>query len=491
MAYQPVDIGTVANDGTGDPIRDAFGKVNDNFVELYAGLVGLLDFKGSTDCSANPNYPAALKGDFYLVSVAGKIGGASGIDVEAGDTFFAIADNAGGTQAGVGTSWTVIQGNVTAYITALTGDVTASGSGSVAATIANNAVTFAKMVAAASQGVVWAAAAGNYSHNASGGGSTNFLRADGTWAAPPGTGGSFTAASTTEVLTGTDSAKGGTPDSIAALWEQGADVASAGTTSLGEGGYFHVTGTTTITDIDFATDKAGRKAWVEFTGILTLTHNASTLILPTGANITTAAGDTACFVSEGSDVVRCVAYNRASGAALTGGSSGALTLISEVVTSGSQASVNFTSIATTWRDLEIHIRGRGTASASNVIVRAQFNGDTAANYDTEDAHWFGTGTSFAQTIATTSLILGYIAAATAPSGYAGTIRALIGDYRGTTFNKQTESTNGATLGTGAGSVGGGVFSGNWRSTAAINAILIIISSGNFVDGSVVSLYGRM
>ena len=123
-------------------------------------------------------------------------------------------------------------------------------------------------------------------------------------------------ASTTEQLTGTDATKSSTPDSVAALWEQGSDVASAATTSLGEGGYFNITGTTTITDIDFATDKAGRKAWVKFAGILTLTQNATTLILPTGASITTAVGDTACFISEGSDIVRCVAYRRVSGAAL-------------------------------------------------------------------------------------------------------------------------------------------------------------------------------
>lgn len=131
-----------------------------------------------------------------------------------------------------------------------------------------------------------------------------------------GAGGGGTAASTTEVLTGTDTSKFATPDAIAALWEQGSDVASASAISLGEGGYFFITGTTTITDIDFATDKSGRPAWVKFSGALTLTHNASTLILPTGANITTAAGDTACFVSEGSDAVRCVAYQRADGKAL-------------------------------------------------------------------------------------------------------------------------------------------------------------------------------
>jgi hypothetical protein len=123
-------------------------------------------------------------------------------------------------------------------------------------------------------------------------------------------------ASTTEVLTGTDAAKAVTADALAALWERGTDVASAGTISLGEGGYFNITGTTTITDIDFATDKAGRCVWVKFAGILTLTHNAATLILPGGVNIITAAGDTACLVSEGSDVIRCVAYNPASGLAI-------------------------------------------------------------------------------------------------------------------------------------------------------------------------------
>lgn len=109
MGQQTINIGTTANDNTGDYIRDAFDKCNDNFAELYAALVGLLELKGSTDCSANPNYPAASKGDFYRVSVAGKIGGASGVTVEVGDAYYALADNAGGTQASVGSSWGVLQ----------------------------------------------------------------------------------------------------------------------------------------------------------------------------------------------------------------------------------------------------------------------------------------------------------------------------------------------------------------------------------------------
>jgi len=35
MSKQTINIGTVANDGTGDPLRDAMIKVNDNLTELY------------------------------------------------------------------------------------------------------------------------------------------------------------------------------------------------------------------------------------------------------------------------------------------------------------------------------------------------------------------------------------------------------------------------------------------------------------------------
>lgn len=37
MAKQTINIGTSANDGTGDPLRSAMDKTNDNFTELYNG----------------------------------------------------------------------------------------------------------------------------------------------------------------------------------------------------------------------------------------------------------------------------------------------------------------------------------------------------------------------------------------------------------------------------------------------------------------------
>jgi len=61
------------------------------------------------DCSANPNYPSAVAGDSYKVSVAGMIGGGSGLVVSVGDLIIASIANAGGTQASVGGYWGVYQ----------------------------------------------------------------------------------------------------------------------------------------------------------------------------------------------------------------------------------------------------------------------------------------------------------------------------------------------------------------------------------------------
>jgi hypothetical protein len=122
-------------------------------------------------------------------------------------------------------------------------------------------------------------------------------------------------ATTTDVLTGTNTAKAVTPDALAALWERGTNVAAAATMSFAEGGYFVVTGPpATVTDIDFATPKNGRVAFVRFqadaAGTI-LTHNATSLQLPGNANITVDAGDKAIFVQDGADNILCISYQRA------------------------------------------------------------------------------------------------------------------------------------------------------------------------------------
>ncbi len=102
-------------------------------------------------------------------------------------------------------------------------------------------------------------------------------------------------------------------------WSQGADVASATALAvLTDGNYFDVTGTTTITSIN-TTGGVGTLIKLHFDGALTLTHDATDLILPGGANITTAAGDEAEFIEYATGDYRCTNYSKASGEAVAGG----------------------------------------------------------------------------------------------------------------------------------------------------------------------------
>lgn len=88
-------------------------------------------------------------------------------------------------------------------------------------------------------------------------------------------------------------------------------IASATTTDIGGEAErtLHITGSEDITS--FGTAAAGVWRRLIFDDALSLTHNATSLILPDGVDITTAAGDTAVMVSEGSGNWRCESYNRA------------------------------------------------------------------------------------------------------------------------------------------------------------------------------------
>ncbi len=128
------------------------------------------------------------------------------------------------------------------------------------------------------------------------------------------------------------------------------DVASATTTDLGAvtSAAIRVTGTTTITG--FGTVAAGTLRKGYFAGVLTLTYNATSMILPGAANITTVAGDRFIALSLGSGNW-IVDYDRNDGTPLGVGNlvyatnAGAVTFLNMPVTSaatiGTEESYNF------------------------------------------------------------------------------------------------------------------------------------------------------
>lgn len=131
-----------------DMTNAAAGKLADSLaIKTYTdGIVAAnnaLTYKNDINCSTNPNYPAASVGDLYIVSAAGKIGGASGVDVEVGDWIVCKTANAGGTHAAVGSSFSVIQTNLAGAIVdsnfSGTGLMKRTGSGTYAIVTDNSA----------------------------------------------------------------------------------------------------------------------------------------------------------------------------------------------------------------------------------------------------------------------------------------------------------------------------------------------------------------
>lgn len=127
MAKQVIGIGTFANDGTGDSIRDAFDKCNDNFTELYTDDAGDV---GSITATAPIERDSATGA--VTISLA-----------DAGISTAKIADDAVTADKLANSINTEIAANTAKVTNAThTGDVT----GSAALTIATDAVVTAKIL---------------------------------------------------------------------------------------------------------------------------------------------------------------------------------------------------------------------------------------------------------------------------------------------------------------------------------------------------------
>lgn len=126
---------------TGTSSQFATADVINTAISNAVATADAYTMEGDLDCSTSPNYPAADAGHSYLVTVAGKIGGASGPNVEVGDLIICKTDStAAGTHAAVGANWFIIQRNLEAASTTVAGFVrlatnaeTATGTSAVTA----------------------------------------------------------------------------------------------------------------------------------------------------------------------------------------------------------------------------------------------------------------------------------------------------------------------------------------------------------------------
>lgn len=117
ISYAPADLDdwldSTPPGGIGPALDQLAARTTDTEAALSATTsfvmpAGMSRFSGFLDCSTNPEYPTGVAGDGYRVSVAGKVGGASGVDVLVDDVVMCIGDNPGGTHASVGASWGIV-----------------------------------------------------------------------------------------------------------------------------------------------------------------------------------------------------------------------------------------------------------------------------------------------------------------------------------------------------------------------------------------------
>jgi hypothetical protein len=176
-----------------------------------------------------------------------------------------------------------------------------------------------------------------------------------------------------------------TLDAITPAW---VDLASATTTDLGTvTANVRITGTTTITG--FGTAASGITRKLRFAAALTLTYNATSLILPGAADITTAAGDTAEAISLGSGNWVLVNFTRAAA-----GYAGNILLANPVAaaniginrgteqTTTSGTEKDFTGIPAGVRRITVMLDQVSTNSTSPLTVRLGTSGGiVATGYD--------------------------------------------------------------------------------------------------------------
>ena len=166
---------------------------------------------------------------------------------------------------------------------------------------------------------------------------------------------------------------------------QGAALTSTASMSLAAatGGYVHITGTDAIAHL--GSGVAGTLRTLVFDAAATLTHNATNLILPGGADITAAAGDVAVFRSEGSGNWRCIAYTKADGQALVSSAGGSTMTALNVLTTAtiSVLAVVATATISTLAVLAgstlntLTVAGAATFSTVEVLKTAVFNAEVS------------------------------------------------------------------------------------------------------------------
>lgn len=162
--------------------------------------------------------------------------------------------------------------------------------------------------------------------------------------------------------------------------------------------------------------------------------------------------------------------------------------ISDTTLGSANANVDITGIPSTYAHLMLCVYARGDTAATFTNLNLRFNGDTAANYDSQVERGSAATVAVSESFAQTSGQTAFIAAGSATTNLFSAAQIVIPHYAGTTSNKTFRSTFALKFGTASTNMNVGIFTGFWRSNAAINEITVLPTAGNLAAGTRVTLY---
>jgi hypothetical protein len=166
-------------------------------------------------------------------------------------------------------------------------------------------------------------------------------------------------------------------------------------------------------------------------------------------------------------------------------------LISSVtVGSGGAASIDFTSIPSTYTDLCVYLSGRSTASFTRRILRLRLNNSsTASDYTAKDIVGSGSAvTPGSQSAGTSTYIQVWdLPAATAMASTFGNIMIYLPDYANTSTYKSVSVDSVAENNITASYMS--LLTGFYNQNTAITQVNLLPDSGNFAEYSTAYLYG--
>lgn len=254
-------------------------------------------------------------------------------------------------------------------------------------------------------------------------------------------------------------------------------IASATITDIGKVSSENIliTGTNTINSFGVAAKGVTKK--IRFSGALTLTYNATSMIILGLVNRTTAANDCAEVMSLGSGNWIFTKYATASGKGLLDG----ITTIASGSLSGT--SVTVTDIPQTYSKLAVFVSGASSDSASaGTRVDLQLSTNNGSSYDTTAGNYSGLNIDEANAVVANTIASATMVGALCLSTDTATFNINLDAYQAGPYTQISGRMTTTSLSKTYQCLG------TYLSTSGVNALRLILNNGSF-DAGTYAVYG--